>query len=154
MVSGWKATGAYKVAHNIDDAAALLAKQMQAFSLTVIEKKSLRKAAEIMGCSHTSVKAYADAYTKALASERVTEDVEARRAKFDAELEDMKALAREIAIEAKRGGKGLTAVGAINSYVAMWTHQRAVQGLDTPKEVKADVDQTMRIVWDDGTEGE
>ena len=139
------------MAHNIDDAADMLAKQMQAFDLTVLQKKSLREAALVMGCSHTSVKAYADTYAKALASDRVAEDVEVKRAKTDAELEHAKKLALEL-VEKNKKNKPLTAVGALNTFLAVFVHQRAVQGLDMPKEVKADVDQTVRIVWDDGDE--
>lgn len=142
---------------NTDDAAVMLAKQMQAFDLTVIQKKSLRQAAEIMGVSHMSVKAYADTYAKALGDTRITENVETKRAKLDAELDAIKAKALAVydyCMGEDRGAKKmpLAAVGAINSYTATIAHQRAVQGLDTPKEVKAEVDGLVRIVWDEGDE--
>lgn len=148
------------MAYDTDEMADLLAKQMQAFSLVVLEKKSLRKAAEAMQISHTTVKAYVTAYKKAIASERVAENVEERRASFDAELEMVKAKALAVYAYCMGGRLNketgdpiimpLAAVGAINSYTTTLTHQRAVQGLDTAKEVKQENTGEVRIIWDDG----
>lgn len=149
--------------YNTDEMGDLLAKQMQAFDLVVIQKKSLRKAAESMGCSYVTVRAYVTAYKKAIASERVTENVEERRAMFDAELDAIKAKALAVYNYCMGGStnketgepivRPLAAVGALNSYTTTLTHQRAVQGLDTAKEVKQENSGTISVVWDDSPQG-
>lgn len=124
----------------------------EAFTLVVLQKNSYRQAAKMIGekfapvtVSHTRVGRLVRAYKKYLADERRDETVDQKRAAFDAELEEIKALALDTYKGAK--GKPLTQVAALNTLVATLAHQRAVQGLDMPKEVRADIDQDVRITW-------
>ena len=57
--------------------------------------------------------------------------------------------AKALEIYERNQGKGLTQVGALNTIVSLMAHLRAVTGVDMPKEVKQDVDQTVSIKWED-----
>ena len=84
-----------------------------------------------------------------MAQDRVA-DLDERRAVFEGQLAAVQARAMWT-YERYKKTKPLVAIAALNTYTATLTHQRAVQGLDQPKEAKIEQSGEVRIVWDDGT---
>ena len=138
-----------------NDFAARMARSAEAFRLVVLEKQSLREAGEALGVSHVTVARDVAAYKTALAEQRGKETIEERRAAFVASPDDVYRMALEVFAYAMRtrdtAGKKmpLAATAALNTIAGLQTHYRAVGALDAAKEVKADVDQHIRIVWGD-----
>ncbi len=138
-----------------NDLAERMTRAGEAFTLVAIQKKSLRAAAEALGVSHVTVARDVAAYSKFLADARGKESVDERRARQYAVLEDLTARALAVFDYCMPGvGAGkkmpLAASAALNTMVALQTHYRAIGALDSPKEIRQDVDQTMHIVWDEG----
>lgn len=123
----------------------------RAFELVVLRKKSLRHAADTLGCSFETVRRDVKAYSQHLADQRRSETIEERRAAMLADLDEVHRLALELYDEYK-DKKPLVASAALNTMVSIQTHRRAITGADTPKEVKQDVDQLVRVVWGEDDE--
>jgi predicted DNA-binding transcriptional regulator YafY len=137
-----------------NDLAERMTRAGDAFTLVAIQKKSLRAAAEALGVSHVTVARDVAAYSKFLADARGKESVDERRARQYAVLEDLTARALEVFNYCMAGvGTGkkmpLAASAALNTMVALQPHYRAIGALDSPKEIRQDVDQHIRVVWGD-----
>lgn len=137
-----------------NDFAERMARAAEAFTPVAIEKKSLRAAAEALGVSHVTVGRDVAAYSKYLAEQRGKESVDERRARQYAVLEDLTAKALHVFDYCMAGvGAGkkmpLAATAALNTMVALQAHYRAIGALDSPKEIRQDVDQHIRVVWGD-----
>jgi hypothetical protein len=129
----------------------------QAFDLVVLQKQPLRDAASTLGVSHETVRRDVASYKQFLGEQRGQENLEERRAAFIASLDEIYRMARDIYNACmkdvpKGGKKPLAATAALNTMVALQAHYRAVGALDSPKEVRADVDQLVRVVWDEADE--
>ncbi len=132
---------------NTDQVATRMARADKAFTRHVIDKVSLRDLVPEMGVSYETIRNDVTAFTKYLADNGA--ELAERRVTFNAELEAYKAKALYV-YEKYKNTKPLTAVAALNSVIATLTHQRAVQGLDMPREAKIEQSGEIRIVWDDG----
>ena len=135
------------MAIEIQDAADRMARAEDCFRLSVIDKKSYREISKQLGISPATVSRDIAIYKAYLADERKTEDIEQRRAKVAAMIDDIYAKALEI--YDRNQGTGLTQVGALNTIVSLMAHLRAVTGVDMPKEIKAEQDTTVSIKWED-----
>ena len=138
-----------------NDFAERMVRAAAAFRLVVLEKKSLRAAAEALGVSHVTVARDVKAYSTHLAEQRGKETIDERRAAFVASLDDVYRMALEIFAYAMQNrdtaGKKLplAATAALNTIAGLQTHYRAVGALDAAKEIRQDVDQRITIVWGD-----
>lgn len=123
-----------------------MARAERAFKLNVIEKKSIRTVAKEMGISPATAFRDIRAYKAYLAARRAEDDLDAKRAELKALLDDVVAKAQDVYRTAKLP---LHKVGALNTIIAAMTHYRAIEGADTPKEVRADVGGEFIIRWAD-----
>ena len=126
-----------------------MARADKAFTRHVIEKVSLRDLQPEMGVSYETIRSDVAAFKRYL-TEGGAELAE-RRASFLAEVDAIKARALYI-YEKFKDTKPLVATAAMNTYTATLAHQRAVEGLDHPKEAKVEQSGEVRIIWDDGTD--
>ena len=133
---------------NTEALATRMARAEKAFTRHIVDKVSLRDLGPELGVSYETVRQDAAAYQQYLAANGP--ELAERRAAFVAELEGYKAKALYV-FEKYKDTKPLTAVAALNSAITTLTHQRAVQGLDMPREAKIEQSGEVRIVWDDGT---
>lgn len=122
-----------------------MARSAEAFNLCKIQGKTLRDAAKVMGCSYETVRQLVKAHQKYLRDDR-TIDKEERRASFEAFAMEVQRRAFET-YNAANPERTLSRVAALNTLVALMPHLRAVQGLDEPKESKADVEQRVIVTW-------
>ncbi len=138
---------------NTDKFAERMARSDEAFTKHVVEGRSLRDLAPEMGVSYETVRSDVAAFRQYLA-DGSQEDLAAKRAGRLEELRDLKANALYI-YERYKDSKPLTAVGALNTAMSAFTHIRAIEGLDMPKESKVDGDITYRVTWgdEDDTDG-
>lgn len=130
-----------------------MARADQAFTKHVVEGRSLRDLAPELGVSYETVRTDVAAFRKYLAEQQDQDDLAAKRAGRLEELRDLKAKALYV-FERYKDSKPLTAVGALNSALAAFTHVRAIEGLDMPKETKIEGDLNYRVVWDDGDDSD
>ncbi len=132
---------------NTDKLAARMARADEAFTKHVVEGRSLRDLAPEMGVSYETVRSDVAAFRSYLA-EANAEDLASKRAGRLEELRDLKAKALFI-YERFKDSKPLTAVGALNTAMSAFTHIRAIEGLDMPKEAKVEGDIRYTVTWED-----
>lgn len=132
---------------SVERQAERVARQRRAYERVVIDGASLKDVAPELGVSRQTVAQDVAIMRQALGADGAA-DLEAKRIQFLDRVNDLydKALAT---YERFKDTKPMAAVGALNTAVTMLTHLRAVQGLDAPKEVRADVDGNITIQWAD-----
>ncbi len=109
--------------------------------------EELRDLKAEMGVSYETVRSDVAAFRSYLA-EANAEDLASKRAGRLEELRDLKAKALFI-YERFKDSKPLTAVGALNTAMSAFTHIRAIEGLDMPKEAKVEGDIRYTVTWED-----
>lgn len=129
-----------------NDLAERMIRAADAFNKHVIEGKSLRDIGPELGYSYETIRQDVAAWKRYLADER-TKDLTERRATFEAAVQANMARALAAYELAMQTGKVLAAVGAINAITAMMTHQRAVGGLDEPRESKVAAEVSYVVTW-------
>jgi hypothetical protein len=134
---------------NTDQLAARMARADKAFTRHVTDKVSLRDLVPEMGVSYETIRSDTAAFRKYLAETNGGELAE-RRATFLAVLDDRIRKALDVYEIALTQGKPLVAVAALNTISSYPVHQRAVEGLDAPREAKVEQSGEVRIVWDNG----
>lgn len=117
----------------------------RAFTLVDIDGLSLRDAAAELGVSYETVRSDVKSYRAYLAKDR-DGDKEQRRARFEARLEALRKRALSF-YDKNKDTRPLAAIGALNTAASLLQHERAVQGLDEPKEVKAEQDTRVTVSW-------
>lgn len=133
---------------NVQRKAALMARAETVFQRHVIDGVSLRDLAPEVGVSVETARNDVQTFKQYLADVDRAE-LPAKRAARLVELEDLKARALAL-YDRYKDSKPLTAVGALNTAMAAFTHIRAIEGLDAPKEARLQGEVSYRVVWDDG----
>lgn len=132
-----------------DDLVARWMRAEQAFQIVRLKGKSLRQAAQDLGVSHDTIWRDIRAYEAYLAKTE-TGSVDEKRAAFLQRVYRSIQMAEEVYDQAKPGS--LSRVAALNTVLSAFSHLRAVQGLDIPKDVKPPAPTAIRVQW--GGEGE
>src|SRR5437764_1354120 len=130
---------------NVKKRAERMVRAEQAFTRHVIEGAPLDGVAAELGVSRETIRQDVAAMQQFLGAEG-TSDLDQRRAVRLAELEDARQKALAL-FDKFRTTKPLAAVGALNTVVSLYTHIRAIEGLDAPKEVKQEVKGDYTIRW-------
>jgi hypothetical protein len=142
--------GRQQIVTNTQAFAERIARADQAFTRHVVDKVPLSQLGPELGVSYETARADVQTFRQYLASDRTT-DLEEKRAAFLAQVDA--SIARCLYLyEAYKDKKPLAAVGALNTLNALLAQVRAVEGLDAPKQLKAEQDITYRVVWDEGDE--
>lgn len=124
-----------------------MARAERIFNRHVIDLTPLSQLAPEEGISVETARKDFKAYKSFLASEN-REDLPGLRAQRIAELNDLKAKALYL-FDRYKDSKPLTAVGALNSAVAVYAHIRAIEGLDAPKESRVEAEVNYNVTWGD-----
>ncbi len=125
----------------------------KAFTRHVVDKVSLRDLVPEMGVSYETIRSDVAAF-KQYQAENNAEELAVKRAVFLAVLDDRERKALDVYELAMAQGKPLVATAALNTAIATYTHRRAVDGLDMPREAKVEQSGEVRIIWDDGDTAE
>lgn len=133
---------------NTEAFAQRMARADRVFTRHVVDKVDLKDIAPEEGISYDTARADLAAFRKYIAEDQ-TAELAIKRASFLAELDANMRRALGVYDACMAAGKHLAAIAALNTINAALTHKRAVEGLDMPKEVKADVDQRVTIMWAD-----
>jgi hypothetical protein len=117
------------------------------FTRHVVNGVSLRDLAPEVGLSYETVRRDVSAYKQYLADVN-RDELPAKRAARLAQLDDARVKAMAL-YERYKDTKPLTAVGALNTAISTFVHIRAIEGLDAPKELRAEVDTNITVMWGD-----
>jgi hypothetical protein len=128
-----------------------LVRAERAFTRHIIEGASLDAVAAEVGVSRETIRRDVEAMKLAMGEDKLV-DLDQRRAVRLAQLDQIRREALAT-FERFKKTKPLAAIGALNTAVSTFTHIRAIEGLDRPKESRIETGGTYTIKWaDEGDE--